>query len=72
VGSEGLEIPTLRTGDSPEGDRRFDPAVVECGVWLPAGRSRDIGGGTERGVKVATLPRGSAGLQRPVVTLPAG
>jgi hypothetical protein len=37
VRSEGLNIPTLRTGDSREGEGRLDPAVVEWGVWLPAG-----------------------------------
>jgi len=30
-------------------------------VWLPAGWSGNVGGGTERGVRVAALQRGSAG-----------
>jgi len=31
------------------------------GVWLPAGWSGNVGGGTERGVRVAAMQRGSAG-----------
>jgi hypothetical protein len=53
VAPEELKITPPRTGDRPRAGGRWDRAVAHGGVRLPAGCSGSVGGGTERGVRVA-------------------